>query len=217
MFNYIGRSTTTWKELELILKMRKDVVNSNKFLSLDQSIHLTMARFNSVQWNGESDIKHLIQMLELSWISDGYKSSSEESKFKIRAYKMLLGYFYNPLDVGKENIIINKVLKCKFSKRKMLFSKIDKIYRREDGNIEIIDYKSGLLVKHLDSFEINLSAAILIILVYHNLEVWPKFISYYYLSYNKKYTREITKTDIKQLYHILNNKYIENNRNKVCN
>jgi hypothetical protein len=165
----------------------------NKYLSFDQTIHQTLADFNSIYTQEDKTLKVLYDFLHNNWTNDGYLSDKEEQKFKLRAYNMLLCYFHNQHDRGYDNFIINRILSKRIDRKKLLIAKVDKAYERHDGNLEIIDYKTGYIVNHQNDFELDLKSAILIDLATMKLGISPNFISYYYLRHNKKFTLKITK------------------------
>jgi hypothetical protein len=178
----------------------------NKFFSFDNSIHQTLAEFNKVSLLGKREIKILFDILDRNWKNEGYESSSEERKFKVRAYRMLLNYFNRPLDVGSDILIVDKVITGRFNKRLILYSKVDKVYEKYDGDIEVIDYKSGYVINHNNDFEISLKSAVLLQVVTHKLGTYPNYLSYYYLSYNQKFTRKISEADLYKSYQMISKK-----------
>ncbi|KGK84831.1 PD-(D/E)XK nuclease family protein [Clostridium sp. HMP27] len=169
---------------------------NNKFLAFDKTIHQTMADFNMLSECERGQKKALLNLLRKNWITEGYESPVEEQKFRIRAHNVLATYFYSPLDIGADVFTVNRTLSEKVDKKIFLFSKIDKVYERFDGGIEVVDYKSGYLVKHMSNFPMDLKSAITLKLIYLKLGVYPDFISYYYLTYNRKFTRKISNEDI---------------------
>ncbi|MCY6370653.1 PD-(D/E)XK nuclease family protein [Clostridium ganghwense] len=172
---------------------------SNKYFAFDKSIHNTLAEFNKIYAEKDRTLKKLLELLDKNWVSDGYLSPKEENKFKLRGFTMLTNYFANPLDVGQDTFIINKILRKKVSKNLVLTAKLDKVYERTDGDFEIIDYKTGRVINHTENFNLNIRSVTYMLLIEQKLGIFPKFLSYYYLSYNKKFTHVITKTDIENL------------------
>ncbi len=169
---------------------------SNKYLSFDQSIHQTMADYNLLPVSRKLSTNIILDILNKNWISKGYESYAEETKFKARACNVVLTYFTNPLDIGLDMFVINKNLGYSISREVAIFAKVDKVYERFDGNIEIVDYKSGYLINHIDSFPIDLRTAVLLKLVYLKIGIYADYISYYYLNYNKKFIRKVSSEDI---------------------
>lgn len=184
-------------------------VSMNKYLAFDKSIHQTMAEFNKTRGSHDKTLQDLFNGLENNWVNEGYESWFEEQKFKYRARKMLASYFCCPLDSGNENLIIDKVISRNIDRKTMLFSKVDKVYEKKDGSIEIIDYKSGYVVNHANNFPLYLRSSVLLLLTYWKLEILPSFISYYYLRYNKKLTHYVLPEDIDAATYIVNKKLLK--------
>jgi hypothetical protein len=179
------------------------IKRKNKFLSFDSSIYQTLADFNKLKNYQAIDIATLHNFLSKNWISEGYSSNEEEQKFKFRAHRMLNRYFYNPLDTGNESLIINQSFSANIGKGKTLFARIDKAYERMDGDIEVIDFKSGYVIKHKDNFELSPKSVALILVFYYKFGVYPDYLSYYYLQYNKKFTCRITSKELSNINSIL--------------
>ena len=155
-----------------------------------------MADYNLLLISKKLNTRLILDVLNQNWISKGYDSHEEEKKFKARAYNMVLKYFANPFDIGVDMFVINKNLGYSINRVTAIFARVDKVYERFDGCIEIVDYKSGYLINHINSFPIDLRSAVLLKLVYLKIGIYADYISYYYLTYNKKYTRKVSIEDI---------------------
>lgn len=169
----------------------------NRYFSFDQTIHAVLAEFNQISNPSQSSLQTLISLLKKNWINAGYDNAEEENYFKVRAYLMLTTYFNNPLDCGLESIIINKMLSKNISKNFVIFRRIDKLYERYDGNFEFIDYKTGKRIMHSKNFELDNQSVLSLALIKDKVGIYPDSISYYYLSYGRKFTHFITFKDIR--------------------
>lgn len=184
--------------LERIDFMRKYISNpKNKYFSFDKTIHNVLGQFNRISNSNHKNLRVILSLLEEIWISIGYNDVQEEEYFKIRAYLMLISYFKNPLDQGLESLIINKFLKKSIRKNLVICKKIDKLYENLNGDFELIDYKYGKQIMHSESFELDIKSIFSIIVIKENLGIYPDIISYYYLSYCKKFSHFITTKDIR--------------------
>lgn len=163
----------------------------NKYLAFDISLHSTLSKFNKIYPYNNKSYKLLMNLLTESWISRGYLSNDEESQFKIRATKALEKFLNNPLDVGVENIIVDKMLQENLTSSLTLYAKVDKLHELEDKTIELVDYKTGSYLPPMQKFNCKTQIALLIALSYSNLGIYPDLISFYYLMYNKKITFKI--------------------------
>lgn len=128
---------------------------TSKYISFGNSIHMALADFNLITNESYKTIDVLHDLLRKNWISKGYDSIDEEKDFGLRGLKMLSRYFENPLDVGTENLIIEQMI-FKDMDKYTLCGKIDKAYIREDGIVEILDYKTGKTIKPIDKIQLPL-------------------------------------------------------------
>jgi len=101
---------------------------------------------------------------------------------------MLTNYYSNPKDRGKKNIIIEEMIKMDLDNNFILCGKVDKAYFSNDGNIEVLDYKTG---QSSCPFE-PLQLAIYLMLVKHRINKYPDTMSFYFLASNTKLVKEVT-------------------------
>lgn len=167
---------------------------SVKHLSFGKSIHRALAKFNRITDQSQRNIDTLHALLRKNWVRKGYSSIEEERAFGLRGLDMLTRYYEDPKDQGKETILIEEMLSIDL-KEYILDGVLDKVYVTHDNNLEIIDYKTGNNMYPLD----NLQLPIYLFLSKEKLGVYPNLVSYYFLSHNKKYTREVTKELINDL------------------
>lgn len=116
---------------------------------------------------------------------------------------MLVSYTGNPLDIGVDTFLVNKLLCKQLDARKYIFRRVDKVYKKLDGSVEIVDYKTGRIVSHRDNFNLDYPSACSISLVMDRLGIVPDYISYYYLYYNEKVTHKISGHEISFLDYYL--------------
>jgi hypothetical protein len=171
----------------------------NKYLSFDLSLHNTLFRFNSLTSEDEVSIKKLLNLLTSNWLKEGYSSFDEEMHYKLKAILSLTKYYKNPLDIGYENILINKFLSTVNPKGSLLTCKIDKFHELPNNMLEIIDYKSGSSIPSTNYLFSCYSFYKTLYIVNKKLDIYPDSFSYYYLLYNKKYSIKISKEIIKNL------------------
>lgn len=175
----------------------------NKYFSFDRSIHLALAAFNNIASKQAKSLEKLRSLLKDNWISIGYDSLEEESQFMLRGMLMMASYYLNPLDIGTDIFIIDKLLKAEIKRGVNLIGKLDKVYEKENGDIEIIDYKSGKVIHHQNEFPLDYRTSVMLLLVQDYLGITPSFISYYYLSYNRKFTHTVTVNDLAFSYSLV--------------
>lgn len=176
--------------------LNKSIKTKNKFFSFDQSIHAAMAELNKSKNKDNITSSSITELLKSNWIHDGYESINEESKFFQRGITMLSRYNNYPQDEGLDSLVINKFLNKKVDKHCTLFSKLDKVYETKDGRIEIVDYKTGRIIGHYNNFDLDLRTAVYVTLVKEIFNIYPSVVSYYYLYYNRKFTKAFTKYEV---------------------
>lgn len=173
-------------------KIRAETNKSNKYLSFGNSIHKTLADFNSIKDSKYRNLDILQNLLRRNWIREGYESIAEEKEFGLRGLDMLSSYYSNPLDDGKQNLLIEEKI-YKNNGDYILCGKLDKVFVNKDDCVEIIDYKTGSSVVPIDTLQLP----IYLILAKEKLGYYPAAISLYYLSKNKKIFEKIDENFIK--------------------
>lgn len=196
-------------------KSTSAIRSKNKYLSFDSSIHNTLSDFNKVLSIDKNNIMELYRLLEKNWYREGYESLNEEQQFKFRAYRILCNYFYDPLDIGNEDLLVNKNLNVRINKRNVLFGRVDKIYERTDRLIEVVDYKSGYVINHVDNFKLKPKEAVIMYLTNSELGIYPDVISYYYLNYNRKLSHLVTKHDISNIPNLMSKILNKTNERRI--
>lgn len=120
-------------------------------LSFGSSIHNTMHELYELKKQGSTiDTKDLSSLLRKNWISEGYSSKAyEEEMFTNGDFMLNLyhkEYFTKPHETLALELPFSFFLNVSddpTEKPIKIIGAIDRIDRREDGGIEIIDYKTG--------------------------------------------------------------------------
>ncbi|WP_156874014.1 PD-(D/E)XK nuclease family protein, partial [Thermobrachium celere] len=68
----------------------------------------------------------------------------------------------------------------------ILFGKIDRAIVTLNNEIEVIDYKTGNTIEYEGDFVLDPQIACYIELFKNNFNIVPNYISFYYLTHNKK-------------------------------
>lgn len=169
---------------------------TSKYLSFGNSIHAALANYNYIDNPEYRNLETLHNLLRRNWIREGYADIDEERQYGIKGLKMLETYFNEPLDSGKENLIIEEMIKRKINDSSMLCGKIDKAYIRADDAVEVIDYKTSEKVERDPEFSDDIQLPIYLLLVKEKLGRYPSTISYYYLPNNRKAAYDISDKEI---------------------
>jgi RecB family exonuclease len=184
-------------KLKFINRSHPKLNLENRYISFDKTLHSAMAKLNYLNIHKLKDTKVLELTLNKSWINLGYQSIEEELLSKCRANQILINYAENPKDIGAESLIIDRILRMSLDNKSIISAKIDKVYRHFDSGIEIVDYKTGLTINKPLNFYNNYQLPLYLLLVHNYLGIYPRIISYYYLSYNKKFSYQVTYDDIR--------------------
>lgn len=171
----------------------------SKYLSFGQSIHKTLAKYNRIRNEDEKKLDVLHNLLRNNWIREGYQDRDEERDFGLRGLKILTNYYYDPLDKAKKVLMTEQMIKRDMDGEFILCGVLDKGYVREDGKLEITDYKTGSNIVHSEDFTIDLQLPIYVLLFEEIMRQYPSTVSYYYLVHKKKIEREITPSNVKQI------------------
>jgi len=206
-------------EYQYLNKISVPKNQSMKYLSFGKSVHKALATFNKITDQSKRSLDTLHDLLRSHWIREGYDSIEEERQFGVRGLDMLSQYYKEPKDKGKETILVEEMISLDLEKY-YLHGVIDKAFITNDNRLEIIDYKTGKNMYPLD----NIQLPIYLFLSKEKLGVYPNLVSYYFLSHNKKYTREITidlidelSTDVNNLCNLISqNKSFNQSRTAYC-
>lgn len=198
-------------------KVTTDKVSS-KYLSFGQSIHSALAQYNMITDQTYKTLEVLQKLLKRNWVREGYISIDEERKYADKGLKMLATYFEKPLDISKKNLIIEEMVKKDMDDGFVLCGKIDKAYINEDGCIEVVDYKTAENIERFEDYPVNIQLPIYMLLVKFKTGYLPQSVSNYYLSQNRKITKNIDPQDAEMFIEYLKNisGEIQNEKKFAC-
>jgi RecB family exonuclease len=179
-------------QLKYLEKTIMSESKANKYASFGNSIHAALAEFSMITNKAYRTLDVLHNLLRKNWIRDGYESIEEERQFGLRGLDMLTRYYDDPQDKGKKNLLIEEMI-YRDESQYVLCGKIDKVYIREDGIVEILDFKTGNSITAMEYLQLALYLA----LAESRLGYFPNAVSLYYLSHNKKILKEIDEAYIR--------------------
>jgi len=164
------------------------------------SMHTTLRKFYRGLVRGEKrGLDNLLRIFEESWISEGYDSKSLEKERKRQgreALEILYKNFYDPKIMPK---MIEQPFKIRVGDI-WVKGYIDRIDEFEDGNIEVIDYKTGRVPDEKKlAKDLQLTVYAMAVASPHFLGKNPKDIklSFYHFEDHKKRSTKRTKEDLK--------------------
>jgi len=137
-------------------------VPSSAVLGFGDIIHKSMQEFYKRVLKGERLTKEtLLSIYENKWKSNGFMSKSYEADMKKHGEELLNQYFEKGYDPKTKTIAVEQGFKIKITKDITLGGRIDRVDRKPDGILEIIDYKTGAAPKKRDvseDFQLSLYA-----------------------------------------------------------
>ena len=120
-------------------------------LSFGDTVHRTLRAFYEKVKQGTKAAKELLlELYQNQWQSLGYKDKKYEEKMKKHGVELLLEFFEKGFNPNVHVIALEQPFKIKITPTLSLGGKIDRIDKRTDGKLEIIDYKTGSALKKRD-------------------------------------------------------------------
>ena len=119
-------------------------MRSRSYFSFGTSLHQVLQRFHDSEDKGVMTTHEAVSALEDSWLTSGYSSQDEmqqalaEGKEIVEAYTERIA----AQPVTSKTLYVEKNLRCDFPDF-ALNGILDRVDEREDGVLEVIDYKSG--------------------------------------------------------------------------
>jgi len=118
--------------------------SQNAAISFGDSIHQTLQTFYKEYGNDTSiGLKRMLEIYRDSWIPLGFASKAHEARMKKEGDSMLTVFFKKFHTKQVRILDIEKLFKIKIDKNLTVTGKIDRVDKRNDRTIEIIDYKTG--------------------------------------------------------------------------
>jgi putative RecB family exonuclease len=167
-------------------------------LSFGDSLHRALHRFHDRPVPVPPSLAELHEMLDLTWVSDGFADESEERMYHDHGRQVLAQYHRENV----EGYRIPAALEFRFTievEGVALSGVIDRMDRIPGGGYEIIDYKTNRRLPPRSRIDADLQLS-----VYHLAakEVWgiePERLTLYYLLPGERMTTARTKKDVDEL------------------
>lgn len=191
-------------------------------LSFGSSVHAAIRFFYDVPVPSPRPLEDVLSFLENNWESDGYSDQQENDSYLAHGRKVISDFYEAnsvgfKLPIALEQKFHTDVNGCR------LTGVIDKIDRHDNGDYEIIDFKTGRRLPPRSAVDNDLQLSI-----YHLAAeaVWgiiPDKLSLYYLIPKEKMTTkrtaeqvEETKTLISEVAEAISAKRFEPRENALC-
>lgn len=191
---------------------------ANKHLAFGASMHAAMAEYHRSPAE-QRTLRGLLGMLEAKWDGRGYASDEEQAEWNEKGRRMLQSYHFDPQDRG-DTLMVEELLRVVSASGKGEFiGRIDRVVRRPDGLVELVDYKTGRAPEGtLASAEGGASGGMpaderesqrlltdrqqlmtyALLFRRRNGGKPPDFVSAYYLETGKKHSYRVAEADLKE-------------------
>jgi RecB family exonuclease len=97
-------------------------------------------------------------LVSTGWITDGYRDSEQSAEFRERAGEMVERYVAD-LDPGDEPVGVERTVATR-TERLALSGRIDRLDQRDDGELAVVDYKTGRWVPDTTDARSSLALAL---------------------------------------------------------
>ncbi len=155
----------------------------NAAAALGVSVHKALEAYHS----RSGDLCDLMACYDEHWQSGGFENAQQQLEYYNKGRDMLERYW--AIDCERESKIV-----CVEKKFEFLFGKfkvrgtIDRIDKRADGRLEIIEYKTGAEVKSAAAAAENLQTAMYGLGMKMGLGLTPGLVTFWFLSQGKRVT-----------------------------
>ncbi|MFA9288834.1 MAG: ATP-dependent helicase [Weeksellaceae bacterium] len=173
---------------------------ANSAASFGSTIHIVLQKFYEEFMQDKTlGLERMLELLKTHWIPVGYTSTTQQDRMKKEGERMLTEYFnqFHTSEVEVERL--ECLFKIRVEDELFLTGKMDRVDKKADGVIEIIDYKTGSMPKEKD-LQKNIQLSLYAIAA-GDKGTFGKPLSqikltFYYLQDMKKITMEKTEADI---------------------
>jgi len=129
-------------------------------------------------------------------------SKAYEEEMKKHGEALLREYFEKGFDSKTKTIAVEQAFKIKITKDVTLGGKIDRVDKKNDGTLEIIDYKTGAAPKKRDpekDFQLSLYALAATDPGLYNAKPERLIVSFYFFEGQERVTGSRTKEKLKEV------------------
>ena len=159
-------------------------------LSFGDTIHRTLQYFYQEFARDKSvGLPKLLSIFKTAWTPIGYSSKDHEERMKKEGEKLLKIYIEKFHNKSLDILGLEKLFKIKIGKDIFITGKIDRIDKKPDGSIEIIDYKTGKQPKESElkkSFQLSIYAIAATDPGLYNKKLSQVDLTFYYLQTPEK-------------------------------
>ncbi|MBS1707335.1 MAG: PD-(D/E)XK nuclease family protein [Armatimonadetes bacterium] len=119
-------------------------LKSKSYYSFGTTLHAVLQRFHDAGDTGVTTSHEAVAALEESWIDAGYSSQEEMMEAQAEGKAIVADYIeaVQREPVTAKTLFVEKSMRLDMGEFDLI-GRIDRVDEREDGTLEIIDYKSG--------------------------------------------------------------------------
>lgn len=194
--------------------IRKLPRRARSYFSFGTSLHSALQEFHEQGGSRTQEVGALLEGLQNSWVDAGYATPQEQAERFDLGQQLLESYYqaesFRQSDrAPSDTLFMEKTLSTPLDGF-VLTGRIDRVDRRPDGLVEVLDYKSGWYVPTQEDLENDLAIAIYQLLVATELRTAPVLGTIYNLRANEAVSiqrdqarLEAVRENVTELFHIL--------------
>jgi RecB family exonuclease len=152
--------------------------------ALGVSIHGALEAYHR---GGGGDLARLLACCDENWCHAGFKDAQEQLEWHAKARRILERYHGDELERRSEVLAVEKDFLVPLEPH-ALRGTIDRIDRRPDGTVEVIDYKTHLDVESEEAAAENLQLGLYGLGARDCLDLVPAWLTLYYVATGKRTT-----------------------------
>jgi RecB family exonuclease len=140
-------------------------VKAKSYYSFGTSLHQVLERFHDSQDLGVQTTSEAVAALEENWMTSGYSSPEEAAEALAEGRVLVEGYVATVREAEEDSttLFVEKELQKDMGDW-TLSGRLDRITERQDGVIEIIDYKTGSVAAESPIYDIAMGCYALLAL-----------------------------------------------------
>ena len=152
--------------------LRKLPRRARSYFSLGTSVHSALQTFHEAGGTQTQDVGQLLGQLDAAWVDAGYTTPEQQAASLTLGQQMLASYYEAAEQKAAETLFLERTLSVPRDGY-LLTGRVDRIDRRPDGLIEVVDYKSGGYLPTAEELANDLAIGIYQVLVARNMDAKP--------------------------------------------
>jgi putative RecB family exonuclease len=168
---------------------------SRPYFTMGDHVHATLKDFLSTVPVSERNLTRLEDLLREKWrrYRKGFNNKEDEKRWGEKALNQLRR-FAQTHDISVTPFMVEDYHSAELTNTILLKGRIDRVDKEADGNLHIIDYKTGKIPTEINQVQLHIYALILS----KKLDLPPKKASYLYLEAGEFRTIELAAADLAQ-------------------